>query len=135
MNLVKLIWLFLGTISLVIGIAGVFVPGLPTTPFILLTAGLYVRSSDRLYQKLINNRFIGLYVKEFRLNKGMTVKSKLASIGTMWIMITISCVFLINAETGRLIVLLLGAAGTLVMGFIVPTSESTKNRMARRNGR
>ena len=120
-----MIWIVLGTISLGIGIVGVFIPGLPTTPFILLTAGLYVKSSDRLYQKLIHNRFIGSYVQEFRRNKGMTLKSKLTSIGAMWVMITISCVFFIDAVTGRLIILLLGAIGTLVMGFIVPTSDET----------
>ena len=53
MNLFKVILIALGTLSLCIGIIGIIVPGLPTTPFILLTAGLYINSSDRSYQKLI----------------------------------------------------------------------------------
>ena len=67
-NLIKIVFIVLGTLSLGIGIIGIVVPGLPTTPFILLTAGLYIKSSDRLYQKLINSRFIGPYINNFILS-------------------------------------------------------------------
>jgi uncharacterized membrane protein YbaN (DUF454 family) len=125
MNLFKLILIILGTLSLCIGIVGVVVPGLPTTPFILLTAGLYIRSSERLYQKMINNRFIGIYIKEFRKNKGMTIKAKLTAIGVMWLMIAASCLLLLNSSSTKIIVLTLGVIGTLVMGFILPSIKPT----------
>jgi len=121
MNLIKIILIVLGTLSLCVGIIGIIVPGLPTTPFILLTAGLFIRSSDRLYHKLVSNTFIGFYVREFRKNKGMTKKAKRSAIGIMWVMIAISCVFLIETFTVRLIVLIIGAIGTFVMGYIIPT--------------
>jgi uncharacterized membrane protein YbaN (DUF454 family) len=66
MNLLKIVLILLGTLSLVIGVTGVFIPGLPTTPFLLLTAGLYVRSSEKLYQSLITNRYFGTFIREFR---------------------------------------------------------------------
>ena len=83
MSLVKIILIVLGTLSLGIGIIGIVVPGLPTTPFLLLTAGLYVKSSDRLYQKLISNRYVGSYILEYQANKGMTKRAKLYAIGLM----------------------------------------------------
>ena len=49
MNLIKVLLIVLGTLSLCVGIIGIVVPGLPTTPFVLLTAGLYIKSSDKLY--------------------------------------------------------------------------------------
>lgn len=121
MNIFKSILIFLGTLSLCIGIIGIVVPGLPTTPFLLLTAGLYVRSSDRLYEKLISNRFVGPYILEFRRKKGMNLKSKLFAIIIMWTMITISSVFFIKLLQVQLLVIAIGVIGTLVMGFIIPT--------------
>jgi len=117
----KIIFIILGTISLGIGITGIFIPGLPTTPFILLTAGLYMRSSERLYQWLLSNRHIGPYISEYRRNKGMTVRVKLASIFMMWAMILFSGFFFLESLTSRLILAGVGIAGTLVMGFIIPT--------------
>jgi hypothetical protein len=118
----KILFIFLGTLSLAIGIIGIFVPGLPTTAFLLLTAALYMRSSERLYNMLLSNKILGPYIMEFRKNKGMTKRMKIHAIGTMWFMITISCVFFIKSATVILIVIGVGMIGTVVMGWIVPTA-------------
>jgi uncharacterized protein len=127
MNLFKVLLLILGTLSLFAGIIGIIVPGLPTTPFLLLTAGLYIKSSDKLYQKLIGNKLIGSYILGFQRNRGMTRKTKLSAIVIMWAMITISCVFLIRPVTIKIIVSVVGVIGTFVMGFIVPTIDISDN--------
>lgn len=118
----KTILILLGTLSLIIGVIGIFVPGLPTTAFLLLTAALYMRSSEKLYRKLLSNRILGPYILEFQSKKGMTKRTKLQAIGTMWFMITISSVFFIDPLNIKLIVITLGIIGTIVMGFIVPTA-------------
>jgi uncharacterized membrane protein YbaN (DUF454 family) len=130
MNLIKILLIVLGTLSLTIGIIGIVVPGLPSTPFFLLTAGLYIKSSDKLYQKLTANKFIGAYISDLHTKKGMTRRAKLISIGIMWLMIAISCIFLINPFAIKVIVVIIGVIGTVVMGFIVstvsiPDSKST----------
>lgn len=127
MNLFKVILIALGTLSLCIGIIGIVVPGLPTTPFILLTAGLYIKSSDRLYQKLITNRFVGSHIIDFQTKKGMTQKTKLFAISAMWIMITLSCLLFISLLAQKITVSIIGLIGTLVMGFIVPTVNISNN--------
>ena len=121
MSLIKSILILLGTLSLFIGVIGIVVPGLPTTPFFLLTAGLYVKSSDKLYSRLITNRFVGSYILKFNQRKGMTLKSKIYAISTMWAMIAMSCIFFIEPFNIMLAVSTLGIIGTIVMGFVVPT--------------
>jgi uncharacterized protein len=121
MKLLKFLYIVLGTISLCIGIVGIVVPGLPTTPFLLLTAALYIKGSDRLYHILISNKITGPYITNYRSKKGMTLKLKLRSISLMWIMISISCIFFIEPASIKLIVIAAGCIGTVVMGFFVPT--------------
>ena len=123
MRPVKILWIFLGTLSLVIGAIGVVVPGLPTTAFLLLAAWLYLKSSEKLYQKLISNKYLGPYILDFQQKKGMTRRTKFRAIGTMWVMITVSCVFFIKPLSVILIVIGLGIVGTVVMGFFVRTVD------------
>ena len=113
-----------GTLSLMLGVIGIFIPGLPTTPFILLAAALYARSSDRLHEKLIKNRFVGVYISQWQKNQGLTVKSKITSIILMWAMIGISVTHLDDRLVLQSIIIGVGAIGTVVMSFIVPTIKN-----------
>jgi uncharacterized protein len=121
MELTKILLIVLGTLSLFVGIAGIVVPGLPTTPFILLTAGMYIRSSDKLYQRLIGNKIIGAYIVEYRKRKGMSLRAKISAIGTMWVMIGISCLFFQTAIYIKVLIFSFGLVGSAVMVFFVPT--------------
>jgi len=123
-SMLKLLFIFLGTVFLFLGILGIFVPGLPTTPFLLLTAAMYVRGSERLYNKLIGNRYVGKYIKNYRERRGMSIRQKVYSIVLMWVMITISNLFFIEMLSVRLIVIGVGFIGTIVMGWIIPTYKA-----------
>jgi uncharacterized membrane protein YbaN (DUF454 family) len=72
-------WLFIiaGTIAVGIGVIGIIVPVLPTTPFLLLAAICYMRGSQRLYNALLYNRFIGSYVRNYLEGRGMSLKMKI----------------------------------------------------------
>ncbi|MFC1729698.1 YbaN family protein [candidate division KSB1 bacterium] len=118
--MIKILYIILGTISLLIGIIGIFIPGLPTTPFLLLTAGLYIRSSGKLYNKLINNRYLGHYILSYRENKGLEKKVKIFALLFSWIMILISAFFLTSDLVIRLIILHAGLIGTIVI-LMIPT--------------
>lgn len=121
MKLYKPILIVLGTISLCIGLIGIVVPGLPTTPFLLLTAALYIRSSQPLHDKLLANRVVGRYIRDFYDKKGMTWKGKGGAILTMWVMISLSTQLFIDTETVKLIIVGLGVVGTTVITVIIPT--------------
>jgi uncharacterized membrane protein YbaN (DUF454 family) len=117
----KILYIVLGTICICLGILGILVPGLPTTPFVLLAAWFYFRSSEKLYNKLINHKILGKYISQFEKNKAITVRTKIYSISLMWIMISLSTIFLISENYIRLIVISVGIVGTVVMGFVIKT--------------
>lgn len=80
----KIILATLGTITLALGIIGIFLPVLPTTPFLLLSAALYVRSSQRLYDWLMSHRHLGPYIRNFRENKAIPLRVKIVSVSLVW---------------------------------------------------
>ena len=80
----KTICIILGTVSLALGILGIFLPLLPTTPFLLLTAALYFKGSPRLYQWLLNQKHLGPYIRNFRENKAIPLRAKVISLVLMW---------------------------------------------------
>jgi len=82
-----------GTISLAFGTVGIFFPILPTTPFLLVAAACYVRSSERMYNWLIHNRWFGEYIKNYQEGKGIPLKTKVFAVSILWISILVSVVF------------------------------------------
>jgi uncharacterized membrane protein YbaN (DUF454 family) len=79
-------WLLASVGVLFVGLAiiGVFVPLLPTTPFLLLAAACFVRSSDRLYNWLVRHRWLGPYIRNYREHKAITKKAKISTLALLW---------------------------------------------------
>lgn len=127
--MLSLVFVMLGTLSLALGIVGILVPGLPTTPFLILSAGLYLRSSKKMYNWMLSNRYVGSYLANYYNNKGMSMKMKIYAILIMWAMITCSLVFFIEETLSQILLLVIGGIGTIVMGFIVPTIKKPNNTL------
>lgn len=106
-----------GTLSLVIGIVGIVVPLLPTTPFLLLAAGCYLRSSQRFYNWLMGNRFFGNYIRNYIEGRGIPVKVKLFIIILLWVTIGIS-IWLVANTVVTVILLIVAVGVTLHIIFI-----------------
>ena len=106
----KTVCIILGTVSLTLGIIGIFLPLLPTTPFLLLTAALYFRGSPRLYQWLLNHKCLGPYIRNFRENKAIPLRAKIISLLLMWGTM-VDCIFFLIPLTEIKIVLFLVAVG------------------------
>lgn len=77
----------LGAVSLALGVAGIFLPLLPTTPFLLLAAWAFVRSSPRLYSWLMNHPHLGEYIRNFRENRAIPLRVKVVSVSLVWLTI------------------------------------------------
>ena len=118
--MIKVVFVILGAFSLVLGILGIVIPGLPTTPFLLLTAGLWIRSSPRIYEKLVENKHLGPYILNYQRRKGLTRKQKIYSILSMWVMISISAALLVHTTFLKIILLAAGITGSVVVWFVVP---------------
>ena len=81
---IRLLWIFLGSLSVGMGVIGIFVPGWPTTIFLIIASYFYIRSSEKLYNWLLNNKILGIYLKNYYSGKGMPLKAKIISILMMW---------------------------------------------------
>ncbi len=73
---VRIFLVVLGTLFVIIGIIGIFLPILPTTPFMLLAAGCYAKSSSRFYNWIMNNRIFGPIIREWRQYRSIPRKAK-----------------------------------------------------------
>jgi uncharacterized membrane protein YbaN (DUF454 family) len=98
-----------GTLSLAVGIAGIIIPLLPTTPFLLLAAGCYLRSSQKFYNWLMGNRWLGAYIRNYIEGRGMPLKVKLFTIALLWATIGVS--IWLTAKPIVTIILLIVAVG------------------------
>lgn len=92
----KKICVILGTLSLVLGIVGIVVPLLPTTPFLLLAATLYLKGSQRLYDWLINHPRLGKYIRYFREYRAIPLHAKIISVTLIWLTIGYCIVAVVN---------------------------------------
>ena len=104
-----------GIVSVGLGVVGVVVPLLPTTPFLLLAAACFLRSSDRLHRWLLGNRVFGEYLRRYRSGEGMSLASKLTTLVLLWATLAISAFAAIPAGLWwvRLLLLAIGAGVTV----------------------
>jgi len=116
-----------GTISLSLGIIGIVLPILPTTPFLLLAAACYARSSQRVYNWLLNNRILGAYIRNYIEGRGMPIKVKIFTISLLWITILISAFFFIQIFWVRIVLIIIAIAVTTHIILIRPKNKEVQN--------
>ena len=97
----------IGTFFVVIGFIGIFVPLLPTTPFLLLAAACYAKSSTTFYNWLLCNKWFGSYIKNYREGRGVSLKSKIISITFLTAAIGYAIIFVVPVLTGKIILILI----------------------------
>jgi uncharacterized protein len=102
-----------GSVCVALGVVGIFVPMLPTTPFLLLAAVCYARSSKRLYHGLLTNRWFGEYIRNYREGRGITRSHKTAVLLLLWLTIGSSAVLAVNLWWVRILLFGIAAGVTL----------------------
>jgi len=100
----------LGSCCVALGIVGVFVPILPTTPFLLLAAALYARSSQRFYDWLLSRPYLGEYVRAYREGRGLSRAMLAFTLGLLWLVLGLSAAFATDLLWLRLALLAVGLA-------------------------
>ncbi len=108
-------WLLVtaGFLFVALGAVGVFLPLLPTTPFLLLAAACFARSSERFYRWLLGNRWFGAYVRDYREGRGVPVRVKIFTLALMWGAILLSVAFAVSNLFVRIILVVIAAGVTL----------------------
>ena len=118
----------LGVLCVALGIIGVFVPGLPTTEFLLAASYLFARSSPRLEHWLESNRWFGPSLRRFRETRGMPRRTKMLAIVSMWVGLSVSIYLLASVGVGAQIAAAgFGMIGTGTILFRVRTTAGRQS--------
>ena len=119
----KALWIALGSFFVALAAVGVALPGIPTTPFLILAAACYIRSSQKLYDWLISNKTFGPYLKDYREGKGIPKKAKGLAIIMIILFVGSSVIFGIENLNLKIAVGALGLTGLLYVIFKVPVAK------------
>ena len=122
-RLLKPLLIVAGTLSVGLGVAGIFLPLLPTTPFLLLAAACYARSSPRLLHWLNHNRWFGAYIRNWREGRGIPLRDKIIAIMAIWLTIGITVIFAITQPWVRVLLIAI-AVGVTVHLLRMPTLKT-----------
>lgn len=106
-----------------VGTIGIVLPLLPTTPFLVLAAMCFSRSSERFHNWLLNNKWFGAYIKNYREGNGISLRQKVVVLSLLILTIGYSCIFLLDHIAGR-VILLFVVVGISIHILRLPTLRS-----------
>ncbi len=102
-----------GALSLMLGVLGIFLPLLPTTPFLLLAAACFMRSSERHYRWLIEHRYLGAYIRNYHEHRAISRRALIWALTTLWGTLGYA-IFCVAEQTWlRLFLVFIGTAVTI----------------------
>ncbi len=125
-NLKKGIFVVAGTISLGLGAVGVFLPILPTTPFLLLSAACYYKGSERMHRWLLSNKLFGSYIRNYKGGKGISQMGKIFTLFLLWITICYSALFMVNNYIVQIVLFAIAIAVTIHI-MTLPTFRKSQS--------
>lgn len=103
----------LGLVSLGLGILGIFLPVLPTTPLLLLAAALFLRGNRRLYDWLLNHPKLGPYITNFMKYKAIPLKIKVIAVTALWLTLLYCAIFVAEHWAFRLFFIAIAVGVTI----------------------
>jgi len=123
----------IGVVSLILGVIGIVLPLLPTTPFLLLSASCFAKSSDKFYQWLINHRWFGSYIQNYRSGRGLPLKVKWTTIALLWLSIGSSVIFFVDFFWAKLLMITIACCVScylLTRPTLKPTPVQAKAKLS-----
>jgi len=118
----RVILVLLGTLFVVIGIIGIFLPILPTTPFMLLAAGCYAKSSTRFYNWIMNNKIFGPIIREWREYRAIPRKAKWIAMSLLVLTFGTSIIFFVPIFYVQILLTFM-CVGMLIFMWRIPVRE------------
>lgn len=110
----RILYNVLGTVALVLAVLGIFLPLLPTTPFLLLASACYLRGSPRLHRWLLSHRILGPYIRDFESGRGIPLRTKLLALALMWPSLALSA-WIMPVAWARWLLLIPGVGVTIYL--------------------
>ena len=120
--LVRAALLAAGSLCVVLGIVGIFLPLLPTTPFMLLAAACFARSSRRFHDWLLANRTFGPLILEWEKHRSIPRRTKLTAIGLMSLTLAVSIVLFVEPRWLQALLAAIGV-GLAIWLYRIPSRD------------
>lgn len=111
--IIRTLLLIAGFISLILGIIGVILPILPTTPFILVSAAAFARSSQKFHDWLHQNPLFGKLLRDYREKHGLELKYKIYILTILWLTLSSTAIFVVDALALRIMLFSIAIAVTV----------------------
>ncbi|MDQ1829565.1 YbaN family protein [Massilia scottii] len=124
----KLLLNTIGCLAVLLGILGIFLPLLPTTPFLLLASACFARGSTRMHAWLLGNKVFGKYLSDFEQGRGIPRRAKITILVLMWASLAYSMLRLQRTSL-TLLLLCIGAGVTIYLLRYVPTGAPRAARL------
>jgi uncharacterized membrane protein YbaN (DUF454 family) len=115
-------------LSLGLGLLGIVVPILPTTPFLILAAVCFGRSSDRCYDWLVSNRVFGRYLRDYLQGRGVAWRIRIPILAVLWLVIGLTAFLIVDNIAVRTALFVIAAAVTVHVACLRRTAPGTRNR-------
>ena len=130
----KILLLAAGNLFLALGVAGIFLPLLPTTPFLLLSAACFLRSSPGLYRRLVNHRVLGLYIRSYVLYRAVSLRGKILSIAALWAVITSTALFFVDVLWVRILLFVIASGVTIHLVLLKTLTREMRENLKVQEG-
>ncbi|MBT6149457.1 MAG: YbaN family protein [Gemmatimonadetes bacterium] len=120
----RILLLIAGTLALLLALLGIFLPLLPTTPFLLLAAWCYARSSARFHQLLLTNRWFGPYLRNYQQGRGMPARARWITLIMLWSAILLAAAFVAPLWWSRLLLIAIATGVTIYLRRLPTLQEA-----------
>lgn len=124
-QIARTLFVIAGTVCLALAVIGLFLPIMPTVPFLLLASACYMRGSRRMHAWLLAQPHFGQYIRDFEAGRGVPLRAKAFGIGMLWVSILVSSYFFAK-EAWLRAVLLVVAVGVTVYLLRLPTLKTAR---------
>lgn len=118
----KILFIVAGTLAVALGVVGVVLPVLPTTPFLLVAAACYARSSEKLYERLLADPVFGPYIREWRQYRTIPRRAKISAVVLIAISFSLTIFLVLENIYGQVLMALL-AVSVSVWLWCIPSSH------------
>ena len=123
------VYIIVGSMALALGALGLFLPVLPTTPFVILAAACYYRGSERLHAWILRSRWFGETISNYQSGRGITFGTKIKAIGLMWLTITASALFYVDSLLVRVMLFGVSTCVTIYLVRLPTFKEGNHERV------
>jgi uncharacterized membrane protein YbaN (DUF454 family) len=113
-HVIKILFNIAGTLALILAVLGLFLPLLPTTPFLLLASACYIRGSERMHRWLMEHRILGPYLTGIQTGRGIPMRAKVITLTFLWVTLGLSAWY-VPLPWVRLLLLIPGIGVTIYL--------------------